>query len=121
MKTLADLEAIRKKAFLDVNMRKDSHAIKIVVGMGTCGIEAGARAVMSTLMQELAKAEPEHVAIMQKGCVGLCAMEPIVEVLVPDEKKVVYVKVTPEKAVRIVKEHIINGNPIKEYTIEEAE
>ncbi len=121
MKTLADLEAIRKKTLEQVNLRKDTHAVRVVVGMATCGIAAGARPVMNAFMEETAKRGLEHVAITQTGCIGMCRLEPIVEVIAPGEEKVTYVKMTPEKAVKVVAEHIVNGNPVKEYTIGAAE
>ena len=121
MKSLAELEAIRQKVAQGVTMRKDDHAIRIVVGMATCGIAAGARPVMSAFVEEIAKRNLEHVSVVQTGCIGVCRLEPIVEVLVPGEEKVTYVKMTPEKARQIVAEHIVNGRTINEYTIGEAE
>ncbi len=121
MKSLADLEAIRKKTLEQVTMRKDDHAIRVVVGMATCGIAAGARPVMTAFLEEAAKRGLEHVAVTQTGCIGMCRLEPIVEIMVPGEEKVTYVKMTPEKAVRVVNEHIVNGKPVTEYTIGAAE
>ncbi len=76
---------------------------------------------MNAFMEETAKRGLEHVAITQTGCIGMCRLEPIVEVIAPGEEKVTYVKMTPEKAVKVVAEHIVNGNPVKEYTIGAAE
>lgn len=121
MKSLADLEAIRKKMLDQVTLRKDSEGTRIVVGMATCGIAAGARPVMNAFMEEVAKRGLEHVTITQTGCIGMCRLEPIVEVSVPDKEKVTYVKMTPEKALRVVNEHIVNGSPVAEYTIGAAE
>ena len=121
MKTLADLEAIRKKTLDQVTMRKDNDGVRIVVGMATCGIAAGARPVMNAFMEDVAKRGLEHVTITQTGCIGMCRLEPIVEVYVPDKEKVTYVKMTPEKAQRVVNEHIVNGNPVAEFTIGAAE
>lgn len=118
MKTLADLEAIRKQMLEKVTMRKeDENGVRIVVGMATCGIAAGARPVMNAFMEEAAKRGLEHVTVTQTGCIGMCRLEPIVEVFEPNKEKVTYVKMTPEKAVRVVAEHIVNGNPVTEYTI----
>ncbi len=117
MKSLAELEAIRNKAKGSVNLRKDDHAIRVVVGMATCGIAAGARPVMNAIMDEVAKRGLGHVAVTQTGCIGMCRLEPIVEVIVPGEEKVTYVKVDPNKAAEIVNEHIVNGHPIAKYTI----
>lgn len=118
MKTLADLEAIRKQMLDKVTMRKeDENGVRVVVGMATCGIAAGARPVMTAFLEEATKRNLEHVTVTQTGCIGMCRLEPIVEVFEPNKEKVTYVKMTPEKAVRVVTEHIVNGNPVTEYTI----
>ena len=119
MKSLADLEAIRQKIAPGINMRRDTHAIKITVGMGTCGIAAGARTVMNALTEEIAKRNLDHVSVITMGCIGKCDLEPIVEVQLPDEEKVTYVNMNPEKVSRIIDEHIINKSPVKEYMINE--
>ncbi|MBQ2613772.1 MAG: (2Fe-2S) ferredoxin domain-containing protein [Clostridia bacterium] len=121
MKSLADLEAIRKKTLDQVTLRKDEDGVRIIVGMATCGIAAGARPVMNAFMEEVAKRNLEHVAITQTGCIGMCRLEPIVEVILPDKEKVTYVKMSPEKVAKVVAEHIVNGNPVTEYTIGAAE
>lgn len=117
MKSLADLEAIRKQTLEQVTLRKDENSVRIVVGMATCGIAAGARPVMNAFMEEVAKRKLEHVTITQTGCIGMCRLEPIVEIMVPGKDKVTYVKMTPDKVARVVSEHIVNGNPVAEYTI----
>lgn len=117
MKSLAELEAIRNKVAGSVTLRKDDHAVRIVVGMATCGIAAGARPVMNAFMEEASKRGLEHVAVTQTGCIGLCRLEPIVEVYVPGEEKVTYVKMNPEKAKEVVSEHIVNGRVVSKYTI----
>ena len=121
MKTLADLEAIRKKTLDQVTLRKDEDSVRIVVGMATCGIAAGARPVMNAFMEEVQKRGLENVTITQTGCIGMCRLEPIVEVNVPGKDKVTYVKMSPEKAARVVAEHIVNGNVVAEYTVGAAE
>ncbi len=121
MKTLADLEAIRKKTLEQVTLRKDEGGVRIVVGMATCGIAAGARPVMNAFMEEIAKRNLENVTVTQTGCIGMCRLEPIVEIIVPDKEKVTYVKLTPEKVAKIVNDHIVNGKPVAEYTIGAAE
>lgn len=117
MKSLAELEAIRNKAVGSVNLRKDDHAIRVVVGMATCGIAAGARPVMNAFMDEVAKRNLSHVAITQTGCIGVCRLEPIVEVYVPGEEKVTYVKMDENKAREVVAEHLVNGRIVTKYTI----
>ena len=119
MKSLAELEAIRNKTVSTVNIRKDDHAARVVVGMATCGIAAGARPVMNAFVEEIGKRNLEHVSVVQTGCIGMCRLEPIVEVLVPGEEKVTYIKMTPEKAQKVVAEHIVNGRPVKEYMVGE--
>lgn len=121
MKSLAELQAIRDKAINDVTMRRDDHAVRVVVGMATCGIAAGARPVMAEFVEEIAKRKLEHVTVTQTGCIGVCRLEPIVEIFSPDGGKVTYVKMTPEKAKKVVAEHLVNGNVVAEYTIGAAE
>ena len=117
MKTIQELEEIRKKTLDTINIRKDRSGTRIVVGMATCGIAAGARPVMTALLEEVGKRKLEHVVVGQTGCIGMCRLEPIVEVYVPGKEKVTYVNMNPEKARRVVVEHIVNGRVITEYTI----
>ncbi|MFO7160385.1 MAG: (2Fe-2S) ferredoxin domain-containing protein [[Clostridium] cellulosi] len=118
MKTLAELEEIRKKMQSKVNIREHgSNVTRIVVGMATCGIAAGARPVLNKIAEEVAKRNLKDVIVTQTGCIGICQYEPVVEVYVPGQEKVTYVKMTPEKAVRMVNDHIVNGNVVYEYTI----
>ncbi len=118
MKSVQELEAIRKRALDTVNIRRDrGTGTRIVVGMATCGIAAGARPVLLAMMEEVAKRSLADVTVSQTGCIGVCRLEPIVEVYRPGEEKVTYVKVGPEMVPRIVAEHIVNGKPVREYTI----
>ena len=122
MKSLAELEAIRQKTLENIAMRKEVHdAARVVVGMATCGIAAGARPVMLAFMDEIAKRHLDHVTVSQTGCAGMCRLEPMVDVYVPGQEKVTYVKLTPEMVPRIVTEHIVNGRAVEEYTIGAAE
>jgi len=122
MKTLADLEAIRQKTLERISLRKDGdQGIRVVVGMATCGIAAGARPVMLSFVEEIQKRSLQHVTVSQTGCIGMCRLEPMVDVYVPGEEKVTYVKVHPEMVGRIVAEHIVNGRPVEEYTIGAAD
>ena len=122
MKSLAELQEIRNRALNQVNLRKEREdGTRVVVGMATCGIAAGAKPVMAALMEEVAKRNLEHVAVTQTGCIGVCRLEPIVEVMVPGEEKVTYVKVDPKKAAEIVSEHIVNGRVVTKYTIGAAQ
>lgn len=122
MKSMAELEAIRAKTLEKVAMRKDTDdSIRVVVGMATCGIAAGARPVMLKFLEEIQKRNLQHVTVSQTGCIGMCRLEPMLDVMIPGKEKVTYVKVTPDMVPRIVAEHIVNGRPIEEYTIGAAE
>ena len=118
MKSLAELQAIRDKAKAELNLRKENpDAIRVLVGMATCGIAAGARPVLNAFTEEIAKRGLSNVTVTQTGCIGICQFEPVVEVEVPGQEKVTYVKMTAEKVARIVNDHIVNGNIVTEYTI----
>jgi len=122
MKSLAELQAIREKTLNRINLRKEEgEATRVVIGMATCGIAAGARPVMLAFMDEINKRNLQHVTVSQTGCIGMCRLEPMVDVIVPGEEKVTYVHMTPEKVGRVVAEHIVNGRPVEEYTIGAAE
>lgn len=118
MKSLEELKAIRERALNQVNMRTDHDGeIRVVVGMATCGIAAGARPVLNAFVSEVAKRGISNVQVTQTGCIGMCRLEPIVEVYVPGEEKVTYVKMDEEKAARVVVEHLANHQVVKELTI----
>ena len=118
MKSIAELEAIKKKVLDNVNLRKEREdGVRVVIGMATCGIAAGARPVMSAFLEEANKRNLSNVVIEQTGCIGLCRLEPIVEVYVPGQEKVTYIKMTAEKVAKVVSDHIVNGSVVKEYTI----
>ena len=118
MKSLAELNAIREKAKSTMTVRDDNTELKrVVVGMATCGIAAGARPVLNAFVDEVARRKLEGVSVSQTGCIGMCQYEPIVEVFIPGEEKVTYVKMTADKVAKVVNDHIVNGNVVKEYTI----
>ena len=122
MKSLADLQAIRERMQKQIELRDTSEDhIRVLVGMATCGIAAGARPVLNAFLEEVDKRGLTNVSVTQTGCIGVCRLEPIVEVLVPGQEKVTYVKMSPEKVPRIVAEHLVNHNPVTEYTIGAAE
>lgn len=121
MKTIQELEEIRRKTLDSINVRKDRSGTRVVVGMATCGIAAGARPVLLSIMDEVKKYNLSDVVVAQTGCIGMCRLEPIVEVYKPGEEKVTYIKVNPSKAIRIVNEHIIQGKVVDEYTIGAAD
>ncbi len=118
MKSLAELQALRDKMKNNMGIRSDDTGnIRVVVGMATCGIAAGARPVLQAFTEEVAKRNLQNITITQTGCIGICQYEPVVEVMEPGKEKVTYVKMTPEKAVKVVLEHLVNGNVVAEYTI----
>ena len=117
MKSIQDLERIRQEALERVNIRKDRSGTRIVVGMATCGISAGARPVLMAMVEEAKKRSLENVIVTQTGCIGVCRLEPIVEVYKEGEEKTTYVEMTAEKAKRVIAEHIVNGKVVTEYTI----
>jgi NADP-reducing hydrogenase subunit HndB len=118
MKSLAELKAIRDKMQSAVNVREsDGDNIRVVVGMATCGIAAGARPVLAAFTEEVAKRNLGNVTVTQTGCIGICQYEPVVEVFTPDGAKTTYVKMTPDKVAKVVSDHLVNGNVVSEYTI----
>lgn len=122
MKSLQELNALRDKMKSQIGLREDnSDQIRIVVGMATCGIAAGAREVMTEILSEVSRRNLQNVKVVQTGCIGVCRLEPIVEIYAPNSEKVTYVKVSPEKVARIISEHIVNNQVVTEYTIGAAE
>ena len=123
MKSLEELKAIREKMQNQVSMRAEDHThTRVVVGMATCGIAAGARPVLTTLsnlVQE--KGLTDHISVTQAGCIGLCQYEPIVEVIEPGKPKITYIKMNPAKAAEIVDKHLIGGHVVDEYTMAAAD
>ena len=121
MKSLEELAAIRDKMQNVVNLRNEATGCaKIVVGMATCGIAAGARPVLKAFSDGIQEKGIKDVMVIQEGCIGLCQYEPIVEVSIPGKEKVTYVKMTAEKAAEVIEQHIIGGNVVTKYTINSA-
>ncbi len=122
MKSLADLAAIREKMKDKIVLREGSSTTRIVVGMATCGIAAGARPVLNAFVDGVNKEGlASDVVVSQTGCIGICQYEPVVEVYKAGEEKVTYVKMTVEKAEKVLKEHIKGGKVVTEYTITTAQ
>ncbi|MBR5453880.1 MAG: (2Fe-2S) ferredoxin domain-containing protein [Clostridia bacterium] len=118
MKTLAELNAIRDQMKNRVAVRREvEDGIRVVVGMATCGIAAGARPVLNAFAEEAAKIADGSVVVTQTGCIGICQYEPVVEITLPGQEKVTYVKMTAEKAKEVFEKHVKGGTPIAEYTI----
>ena len=121
MKSLAELAAIREKMKDKVVLREGVNSTRIVVGMATCGIAAGARPVLNAFVENVnAEGLAGEVTVSQTGCIGICQYEPGVEVFQAGKEKVTYVKMTAEKAAKVVKEHIKGGKIVEEYTISAA-
>ena len=122
MKSLEELKAIREKMKKQMDIREQNEdTIRVVVGMATCGIAAGAKPVMSAFLEEVDKRALGNVTVTQTGCIGVCRLEPVVEVYVPGQEKVTYVKMKPEMVPAIVSEHLVNRRVVTEYTIGAAE
>ena len=119
MKSLAELAAIRDKMKDKVAIREGSGAIRVVVGMATCGIAAGARPVLASFVENVEKSGLSgEVVVSQTWCIGICQYEPVVEVFEAGKEKVTYVKMTAQKAAEVVKKHLVGGQIVEEYTID---
>ena len=118
MKSLAELQAIKERTLKNMTARNDSEEnTRIVVGMATCGIAAGARPVLNAFTEEIARRSLKGVTVSQTGCIGMCQYEPIVEVFVPGQEKVTYVQMSADKVAKVVSDHIVNGNIVTEFTV----
>lgn len=121
MKTLAELQAIRDKMKSQVEIRaEDNSATRVVVGMATCGIAAGARPVLKAFSDAVLE-KGLNVMVTQTGCIGLCQYEPIVEVIQPGKEKVTYIKMDAAKAAEVVEHHLVGGEVVSKYTIGNSE
>lgn len=118
MKSLAELQAIKEKMKSKIVLREGAGEIRVVVGMATCGIAAGARPVLNAFVEEVNKAELyDKVTVSQTGCIGFCQLEPIVEVFEAGKDKVTYIKMTSDKVKEVVEKHLKGGNVVTEYTV----
>jgi len=118
MKSLAELKAIKERMKDKVVLRDGMEGKRVVVGMATCGIAAGARPVLNAFVEGVNKEGLEgEVSVTQTGCIGICQYEPVVEVFEAGKEKVTYVKMTPEKAQEVVEKHLKGGQVVGEYTI----
>ena len=121
MKSLAELQAIKDRMKDKIVLREGAGDVRVVVGMATCGIAAGARPVLNALVEEVNKAGLyEKVTVSQTGCVGYCQLEPIVEVYEAGKEKVTYIHMTSEKAKEVVEKHLKGGKVVAEYTVTDA-
>lgn len=122
MKSLAELQAIKDKMKDKVVLREGSNDIRVVVGMATCGIAAGARPVLNALVESVNELGLNgRVTVSQTGCIGICQFEPVVEVFEPGKEKVTYVKMTAEKAKEVAESHLQGGKVLYKYTLDEGE
>lgn len=122
MKSLAELAAIKEKMRDKVVLREGGTTVRVVVGMATCGIAAGARPVLNTFVEEVAKnGLSDKVMVTQTGCIGICQYEPVVEIYEAGKEKVTYIKMDAEKAKQVVEKHLLGEEIISEYTISQAE
>ena len=122
MKSLEELKAIREKMKKQMDVREQNEdSIRVVVGMATCGIAAGAKPVLAAFVEEVDKRGLSNIAVTQTGCIGVCRLEPVVEVYVHGQEMVTYVKMKPEMVPAIVSEHLVNRRVVTEYTIGAAE
>ena len=113
MDNIQDLKSMRDKIKGELDA---TEKIRITVGMATCGIAAGASPVLEIITEEAEK-QGLNTDVVKTGCIGICQFEPIVEVYIPGQEKVTYVRVDKEKAARILAEHIVGGVMVAEYTI----
>ena len=122
MKSLEELKAIKAKMQDKVNLRTSSAQTRVVVGMATCGIAAGARPVLNAFVEQVnAEGLSDKVTVTQTGCVGICQFEPVVEIYEAGKEKVTYVKMTPEKVATVIEKHLKGGTPVTEFTVATAE
>ncbi len=121
MKSLAELQAIKDKVKNKVVLREGAESIRVVVGMATCGISAGARPVLAAFVEGVNDAGlNEKVTVSQTGCIGMCQYEPIVEIYESGKDKVTYVEMNPEKAKKVIEQHLKGGKIVAEYTVSET-
>ena len=120
MVSLAELDRIKNTTLDKMGLKNRNSGIRVTVGMATCGIAAGARPIMDAFVEEIKKRNLDNVSVTMTGCIGVCRLEPIVEVVEPDGKRTVYVEMTPEKAAKVVEEHLAGGRVCSDYTMKAA-
>ncbi|MFW6006604.1 MAG: (2Fe-2S) ferredoxin domain-containing protein [Halanaerobiales bacterium] len=116
MKSLEELQELREELQKEINMRNNEDKPKIIVGMGTCGIAAGARDILQTALEEINKRDLE-VTVTQTGCIGMCEKEPLLDVKMPGKERITYGNLDPSQVKKIIVEHIINGNIVEDFVI----
>ena len=114
---IEDLKRIKESMKGTVNLRQGEYRVKITVHMGTCGIAAGARTIMSTLLDKIENSGADDIILTSSGCAGLCNHEPMITLEVKESAPVKYIKLDSEKAGRIFDEHVLKGNPVADYAL----
>lgn len=117
IKSLEDLKKMRDEVIEKRKVKTAEGQIHVIVGMGTCGIAAGARDTMKSVLEVIEKETLNGILVTQTGCIGLCEKEPIMQVVVGDQPKVTYGKVSPDIARQIMKEHVVGGTSLKSHQI----
>jgi NADP-reducing hydrogenase subunit HndB len=117
IKSIDDLKRIKEQALEKKQIKTTAGNAHVVVGMGTCGIAAGARDTMKAILNYIERNNLSGIVVTQTGCIGLCEREPIVQVSTSEEPMVTYGKVTPDVAERIMKEHVLGGKSLQEYIV----
>jgi len=120
MKSLDELKELREKSLKSIQTRSTDNKPRIIIGMGTCGIAAGARKVMNAILEEVKDKELD-IVITQTGCIGMCEKEPLIDVEMPNKPRITYGHVTPDNVKEIIREHIINGNIVESLAIAKLE
>ncbi len=118
IKSLEDLKKAREEALKKREMKTAEGTAQVIVGMGTCGIAAGARETMKAILDTIESESLNGIIVTQTGCIGLCEKEPIVQVVIGDQPKVTYGKVNSDIAKKILKEHVVNGKPVADHVIQ---
>lgn len=117
IKSLEDLKRVREEALQKREVKTSSGEAQVIVGMGTCGIAAGARDTMKTILEAIQSENLSGIVVTQTGCIGLCEREPIVQVVIGNQPKITYGKVSPQVAKRILHEHVMNGKIVEDHVI----
>ncbi len=118
IKSLDELKKLREEALEKRKVRAGGSGVQVIVAMGTCGIAAGARDTMKTILNQIETQNLTGIVVSQTGCIGLCEKEPIVQVVIADAPKVTYGKVTSDVAIQIMNEHVVGGKVVKNFVIE---
>jgi NADP-reducing hydrogenase subunit HndB len=122
MKSLEELKAIRDRVQSQIEVRNENGSqMRVVVGMATCGIASGARPVLNTIADAVRDKNLNDIVVTQTGCIGLCQLEPLVEIYETGKEKVTYIKMNPEKAREVVEQHLIRGLIVSKYTLDSTE